>query len=80
MKCLMVVLSLFFLSFGQAYALKPCEELKAEIAEKIDAKGVPSYDLTILGNAEAEAAEGEIVGSCDGGINKIVYLRHDVKG
>ena len=31
-----------------AYAQKPCEELKAEIAAKLEAKGVKNYQLEIV--------------------------------
>jgi hypothetical protein len=55
-----------------AYAApKPCEELKAEIAAKIDAKKVAGYTLTIAPNDQV--GDGIIVGSCDGGTKKIVY-------
>ena len=55
---------------------KPCEELKTEMAARMDAKGVKGYTLRTVPNAEAEAATGEkIVGSCDGGTQKILYKR-----
>jgi hypothetical protein len=52
---------------------KPCEELKAEIAAKLDAKGVKDYQLAIV--ATAEAGDQQVVGSCDGGTKKITYKR-----
>jgi hypothetical protein len=58
-------------AFSQA---KPCEELKTEIAAKIDAKGVTNYELSIVGNADVKA-EAKVVGSCEGGTKKIVYAR-----
>lgn len=70
-----IVLMLFMMSFvtyAQA-AAKPCEELKEEIAAKIDAKGVPSYTLTIV--PINDEAEGKEVGTCDGGTKKIMYVR-----
>ena len=57
----------------QAFAAKPCEELKAEIAKKIEAKGVKAYSLEIVANADV--ADQKVVGSCDGGTKKIVYSR-----
>ena len=57
-----------------AFAAKPCEELKAEIAAKLDAKHVAGYTLEIVANDQA--GERKIVGSCDGGTKKIVYERH----
>lgn len=75
----LIVLFLVFFSFGQAYAaIKCCEELKAEIAVKIDAAGVRSYVLEIVRNDEVEVAtavEGKVVGSCEGGTKKIVYTK-----
>lgn len=57
-------------SYAQA---KPCEELKSEIAAKLDAKGVKSYTLDIV--AKDQDAEGKAVGSCEGGTKKIMYRR-----
>ena len=55
-------------------AAKPCDELKKEIADKLDAKGVKGYTLDVL--ASADVKEGAtVVGSCDGGTKKIVYTR-----
>ena len=69
-------------SFSQAHAAvqpKPCGELKAEIEAKIEAKGVQSYQLTIVGNEEIEnrtAVDGKIVGSCENGTKKILYTKN----
>ena len=57
-----------------AQAAKPCEELKAEIAKKLDAKGVKSYSLDIMAKDDKEG-DGKVVGTCEGGTKKIVYLR-----
>jgi hypothetical protein len=64
------------LLFGavQAQAAKPCEELKSEIAAKLDEKGVQGYTLEIVANDQV-GAEAKVVGSCDGGSNKITYAR-----
>ena len=52
---------------------KSCEELKTEIAAKLDAKGVKDYELKIVA---AEEVKGEtVVGSCDGGAKRITYAR-----
>lgn len=70
-------LSLFFalaLGLSSAWAqVKPCEELKAEIAAKIEANGVKNYTLEIVANDAAAA--GKVVGTCEGGTKKIVYTR-----
>ena len=52
---------------------KPCEELKAEIAARLEAKGVKGYQLDIV--ASSEAGDGQVVGSCDGGAKKITYKK-----
>jgi hypothetical protein len=63
----------FLLAVAPAFAAKPCEELKTEIAAKLDAKGVKSYQLEIVPNADVK--EQTVVGSCDGGAKKITYKR-----
>jgi hypothetical protein len=64
---------LFVPACSYAQAAKPCEELKSEIASKLDAKGVKSYSLEIV--AKDQDAEGKVVGTCEGGTKKIVYRR-----
>jgi hypothetical protein len=61
-------------AYAQA-AAKPCEELKSEIAKKMDANGVKSYSLEIV--TKDAAAEAKVVGTCEGGTKKIVYRRGD---
>jgi hypothetical protein len=52
---------------------KSCEELKSEIAAKLDAKGVPGYSLEIVD--KGAAAGGKVVGTCEKGSKVIVYKR-----
>jgi hypothetical protein len=54
-------------------ARKPCEDLKAEIVKKLEAKNVTSYTLDIVD--KGKEGEGKVVGSCDGGTKSIVYSR-----
>ena len=68
----LAVLLLGFVS-GCALAAKPCEELKAEIAQKLDANNVKSYSLEIV--AKDKEVEGKVVGACEAGTKKIVYTR-----
>jgi hypothetical protein len=84
MKLVLATAAALFLS-GSAYAQaqapaqptaqapKACEELKSEIAQKLDAKGVKTYTLEIV--AKEKDAEGKVVGSCEGGTKKIVYRK-----
>ncbi len=53
---------------------KPCEDLKADIAKKLDAKGVVGYSLDVVDKGK-ESADAKVVGSCDGGTKSIVYSR-----
>jgi hypothetical protein len=52
---------------------KPCEDLKAEIAKKLDAKNVVNYTLDVVD--KGKEGEGKVVGSCDGGTKSILYSR-----
>jgi outer membrane lipoprotein-sorting protein len=72
--CLILAAAAAFLPVcAHAQAAKPCEELRSEIAAKLDAKGVQSYSLDVV--AKEQDAEGKVVGTCDGGTRKIVYHR-----
>ncbi|MCP3748244.1 DUF1161 domain-containing protein [Pseudomonas sp. SBB6] len=73
MKKLVVAIGLMTLAGTALAAGKPCEELKAEIAAKLDAKGVSGYSLEIVD--KGAAAGGKVVGSCEGGTKEIVYKR-----
>ena len=72
MRMLAVFIGLVLAS-APAWAAKDCEELKAEIAAKLDAKGVQGYTLDIVLNDQV--GEQKVVGSCDAGTKKIVYKR-----
>ncbi|HEY6944610.1 MAG TPA: DUF1161 domain-containing protein [Candidatus Acidoferrum sp.] len=87
MRTLLVVAAVFCVpacSYAQGEQAKPtapaapvakaCEELKSEIAAKLDAKGVKGYTLEIV-EKDKEVAEGKAVGTCEGGTKKIVYHR-----
>jgi len=69
-----IAVALSFLSSPAMAQRKDCEELKAEIAKKIEANGVKSYTLNIVGNDDVK--DQTVVGSCDGGAKKIVYKRN----
>ena len=53
---------------------KDCAELKGEIEAKIKKNGVDKFSLDVV-DAAAEAKDGKVVGTCDGGTKKIVYKR-----
>jgi hypothetical protein len=74
MKLLATIGVLLFVSVpAHAQAAKPCEELKTEIAKKLDDKGVKGYTLDIV--AKDKDAEGKVVGTCDGDTKKIIYTK-----
>ncbi len=52
---------------------KPCEELKSEIAAKLDAKNVTGYTLDIV--AADKTGDAKVVGTCEGGAKKITYAK-----
>jgi hypothetical protein len=68
------VCMLSLIAVAPAFAQKKgCEELAAEIAAKLDAKGVKGYKLDIVGAGEVGGRQ--IVGSCEAGAKKITYER-----
>jgi len=74
MKLLATTAVLLFVSVpAHAQGPKSCDELKTEIAAKLDAKGVKGYTLDIV--AKDKDAEGKVVGTCDGGTKKIIYTK-----
>jgi Protein of unknown function (DUF1161) len=52
---------------------KPCDDVKAEIAAKLDAKHVANYALEVV--PSDQNSDGKVVGTCEGGAKKIVYTR-----
>jgi outer membrane lipoprotein-sorting protein len=52
---------------------KPCEELKADIAKKLDDKGVKDYQLEVVPTDQVK--DQKVVGSCEGGTKKITYKK-----
>ena len=72
-KKFMLAVGLLSLAGGAFAAGKPCEELKSEIAAKLDAKGVSGYSLDVVD--KGAAADAKVVGTCEGGSKEIVYKR-----
>ncbi|PXY90619.1 DUF1161 domain-containing protein [Gilliamella apis] len=75
MKKLVMVL---LLGLPMVAAASNCEEISASIAEKIKNNGVDenSFQLNLVPSEQAEqGVAGKIVGSCDRGQQKIVYIR-----
>ncbi len=73
MRRWITVAILLFVPLSAFAQSKPCEELKTEIANKLEAKGVKAYTLEVV--AKDKDAEGKVVGTCEGGTKKIVYRK-----
>ena len=75
-RALLGLLIVLPLAQGLSFARqrKDCEELKKEIAAKMDANGVKNYTLTATDTKDVKETD-KVVGSCDGGTKKIVYTR-----
>ena len=71
---LIIAAVLFGSASSYAQGAKPCEELKSEMAQKLEAKNVKGYSLEIV-EKDKEAVEGKVVGSCEGGAKKIIYSK-----
>src|SRR5690242_16341252 len=75
MKALLAVAAVLLVpACGYAQGAKPCEELKTEIAAKLDAKNVKGYSLDIV-DKDKDVTDGKAVGTCEGGSKKIIYRR-----
>lgn len=74
MKKFLLAVGLLSIAGTALAAGKPCEELKSEIAAKIDANGVGHYSLEVVD--KGAAADGyKVVGSCEAGTKEIAYKR-----
>jgi hypothetical protein len=67
------VLLLAGLALSTSAFAKPCEEVKAEIAAKLDAKHVSDYTLDVV--PADQAGDAKVIGTCEGGTKKIVYTK-----
>ena len=72
MKTVILYIALTFATLP-AFAKKSCEELKAELEAKIQAKGVKAFTLNIV--PKDEKTDLRVIGTCDGGAKKIIYKR-----
>jgi hypothetical protein len=70
-----VTMLCFSAAIASASGMKPCEELKSEIAAKLEAKGVKNYALEIVPIADAKGQT--VIGSCEAGTKNITYKKGD---
>jgi predicted lipoprotein with Yx(FWY)xxD motif len=77
-KFALIVATGLALAGSAAFAAKACEELKTEIAAKLDAKKVTGYTLDVVEASDKAADDkqaAKVVGTCEGGAKKIVYSK-----
>jgi hypothetical protein len=66
-----------FIAVSAFAEIKPCEDLKNEIDAKLKEKGVTNYTLEIV--PADQVKDQRVIGSCDGGKNKITYTKDKEK-
>ena len=70
----LIAAAVLALAGSSAFAAgKSCDELKTEIAAKLDGKKVTGYTLDIV--AADKAGDAKVVGTCEGGAKKITYAK-----
>ena len=67
------VLLLACLAVSTSAFATPCEEVKTQIAAKLDAKHVSDYTLDVV--PAEQAGDAKVIGTCEGGTKKIVYTK-----
>ena len=70
---ILLFLPVIALAATPALAARSCDDLKAEIAAKLEKKGVKNYTLEAVKKGEEGARR--VVGSCEGGRKILVYRR-----
>jgi hypothetical protein len=75
MKALVAVVAALLIASPALAQRKDCGELKTEIEGKIKANGVKEFTLDVVPNEKVKDGDGKVVGSCDGGTQKIVYKK-----
>jgi hypothetical protein len=75
MKALVAVVAALLIASPALAQRKDCNELKAEIEGKIKANGVKMFTLDVVPTEKVKEGDGKVVGSCDGGTQKIVYKK-----
>lgn len=75
MRALLTVAAVLLVpACSYAQGPKACEDLKTEIAAKLDAKNVKGYSLEIV-DKDKDVTDGKAVGTCEGGSKKIIYRK-----
>jgi hypothetical protein len=76
MKAWWIIAIFLCASFGASAQSPPksCDDVKEEIAKKLDAKGVTGYALTIVD--KGKEGDGKVVGNCGQGAKSILYSKN----
>lgn len=87
MRTAVLLISLAVITFPALADILPCEQLKARVDEKLQAKGVQTYTLEVMpvespntGTTSgvpqtSKGNNGKVVGTCDGGTKRVIYTR-----
>jgi hypothetical protein len=70
---LLMIIGATSVVFAAPSFAKSCDEVKAEIAAKLDAKGVVGYTIEAVPTEQPD--DRTKIGTCEGGAKKIVYSR-----
>ncbi|MFO7324099.1 MAG: DUF1161 domain-containing protein [Pseudomonadota bacterium] len=73
MKRITGTLAMLLVAGGAFAQAKDCDELKAEIEQKIRNNGVAVFTLEVVD--KDAPGDGKVVGTCGGGTRKIIYRR-----
>ncbi|WP_110951733.1 DUF1161 domain-containing protein [Pseudomonas bohemica] len=73
MKKILLAVGLLSIAGTTMAAGRSCDDVKADIDAKIKARGVASYTLDAVD--KGSAADGKVVGTCEGGTKELVYKR-----
>ncbi|EIK97547.1 hypothetical protein PMM47T1_07171 [Pseudomonas sp. M47T1] len=73
MKRILLAAGLLCMAGSALAAGKSCDELKSEVAAKIDAKGAHGYSLEVVDKGASAGAK--VVGTCEAGTKEIVYKK-----
>jgi hypothetical protein len=65
--------ALAVLTCSPAWAGTSCDQVKSAIEAKIRGHGVKQYTLEVV--APDQTGERKVIGSCDGGKQRVVYAR-----
>jgi hypothetical protein len=73
MKKFLLAVGLLSIAGTALAAGKSCDDVKGEIDAKIKAKGASGYTLQAVD--KGAAADGKVVGTCEGGTKELVYKK-----